>query len=262
MEVFGLLAAPPTRILFTAGGWQFERDLFTRQTDTRSWDGYAIHLLRTERLRWMVYPVSSPWAADGGDFVPVQTVHYLDRKTILFDHLAANGQVQTRMWLDAATGMILRLQEYGGPENTWLLADSIVTSFALDQAAPPGQLNDAARSLDLPAPAQGFEPIQPTLTPAITLTPHPPIAEELPPAGFDPAGSRLVFELDREALRAVGSPSAATRASARSRQRYPPIAGAAIQTVCRWLLARAVDLRIAVGPALRPFPGWLLAGVQ
>lgn len=228
VEVFGLLAAPPTRILFTAAGRQFERDLLTRQTDTRDWDGYAIHMLGTERLRWMVYPVSSPWAAVGGSFVPVQTVQYLKRKTILFDRLTANGQVQARMWLDAATGMILRIQEYGGPEYAWLLADSIVTSFALDQAAPPNQLTDAARSLDLPAPEQGFEPIQPTLTPAITLSPHPPIAEELPPTGFDPAGSRLVFELDREALRAGSSSPAASRTGATTPQeavndiRQPP----------------------------------------
>lgn len=201
IELFGLLAAPPTQIRFTSGDWQFQRDLLAGQTHQNRWDGFAASLLAWPRLRWMLYPLSSPWMEQPGSFIPVQTTTTLGRSTLVFDWLDPSGQRQARFWLDAQTGLILRLQEYGGADFQTLLSESMAVSFALDAAAPPVELSNAARSVDSPAalgaPGSGGEwgAIPATPTPAASPVARPTLPPDPVPAGFDPSGVHLIFQL-------------------------------------------------------------------
>ncbi len=200
IELFGLLAAPPTQIRFTSGNWQFQRDVLAGQTHSARWDGFAASLINQPRLRWMLYPLSSPWMEQPGRFVPVQTTTTLERPALVFDWLDLTDQRQARLWLDAQTGLILRLQEYSGPAFQTLLAESIAMSFGLDAAAPPAGLSNAARVID-PPPGLGtpgdseWNAIPATPTPAASPVARPTLPPDPAPPGFDPSGTHLTFQL-------------------------------------------------------------------
>jgi hypothetical protein len=196
----GLLGEPPGQSFMIAQDRVFWRSAAEDESHSESWDGSLEALVPGEPLHSMIFPASSSWATQPGEFRPVQTTSLAGREAIAFDWTNPEGQREARLWLDAQTGIILRAQIYGGSDYQTLIDDSLMTSLALERSEPPPGLITSAR-LGEAQPAlndPSFSALSPTPTPAVAPQdrPSPPISPA--PAGFDPTGSYLTFHFTRD----------------------------------------------------------------
>jgi hypothetical protein len=148
----------------------------------------------------MIFPASSPWAIQPGEFRPVLTTTLAGREAIAFDWTNANGQREARLWLDTQTGIILRAQIYGGSDYQTLIDESLITSLALERSEPPPGLITGAR-LGQAQPSSSdpaFSALPPTPTPAVAPQDRPSPSINPAPSGFNPTGSYLTFNFTRE----------------------------------------------------------------
>ncbi len=194
IEAWGLLDGPITQITLSAGDQQFLRNLLNQRSTRRAWQGYTAGLLTQSWLAEMIFPAGGAWMAATGKFVVVQMTGVQARTAMLVDWLDADQVRRYRLWIDTETGILVRLQAYGGDDGGLLLAESTATWWAVDLAAPPPELSALARQASLPPTPAGLEAIPPTPTLAVSPAPRPPLPEDPAPTGFDPRGARLTFQ--------------------------------------------------------------------
>jgi hypothetical protein len=123
MVLNGLLK-PPGAILFDCARSCFWRSAAKDESRSEPWDSSLEALVPGEPLRSMIFPASSPWAIQPGEFRLVQTTTLAGREAIAFDWTNANGQREARLWLDTQTGIILRAQIYGGSDYQTLIDEA------------------------------------------------------------------------------------------------------------------------------------------
>jgi hypothetical protein len=96
--------------------------------------------------------------------------------------------------VDAATGVVLRLQEFTGPDGSVLERETLVTDIAFDQSQPPPRLAEALDLAEAPLPTgQAGEPrlIQPTPTLALPQLRRTPNVAHEAPTGLNRAESLI-----------------------------------------------------------------------
>ncbi len=204
IQLFGLLSRAPSSAYFYTG----ERSLYLNPVDQTSYSARTVLpgvssltrpavLVENQRLRQMVFPREARWAAEPGTFRMVNTGSVADRPVVVVDWFNQYGQREARLWLDAEYGVILRQQDYGGPDFSTLLADSLVTTISFDQSFPPASLAADLRTVgssSLLIPGNPSIAIQPTPTAAIPIGRREVIAPNPAPPGFDPRTSQLLFQ--------------------------------------------------------------------
>jgi DNA-directed RNA polymerase specialized sigma24 family protein len=199
VELFGLLSDQPASVHLVSE----ERSLYANpllgQTVVALWDGRPETLLVTPSLRSMVYPASSSWATQNGSFKALKSEKVAGRETIVADWSTLQGQRQARLWVDASTGLILRLQTFGGPDGQAMLSEGVATEIQYDQSYPPSRLDGMVRleNADLAPGASPqfpeFDVLQPTPTLAFKPPRQPAVPSDPAPVAFDPAHSWLKF---------------------------------------------------------------------
>jgi hypothetical protein len=196
----GLLGETPGQSYLIAQGRVFGRSAAEDESRSEPWDGPLEALLPVEPLHSMIFPASSTWAIQPGEFQAVETTRLAGREAIGFDWINSEGQREARLWLDTQTGIILRAQIYGGDNYQTLIDDSLMTSLALERSEPPPGLITSAR-LGETQPASGdpaFSPLSPTPTAAVAPQDRPSPTINSAPPGFDPTGSYLTFHFTRD----------------------------------------------------------------
>lgn len=107
------------------------------------------------------------------------------------------GSREMRLWVEPVKGTILRVQEFGGPNQEILVKDSLVTSLEFDQNFPPAELINTIRevgNVQLTTQPGQAEPGQPALVPVSPLaTRIPPIIEPAP-SWLDLGKTHLSFQ--------------------------------------------------------------------
>lgn len=205
IELFGFPGEPPGRVSLVGGGRAFQRSYVDDRTESRAWSGESGDLLYDPTLRNMIFPHTSHWAQQPGSFWWVETGRLLGRPVVVFDWLNHLNQRQARLWLDARTGILLRLQEFDGEQFDRIRRESVATDIAFERVEPPPELLVAAnRSQESSAALPGFQAIVATPTPAITAAAPTSLPTDPAPPGMDPARSRLVFQFPDAS---VGTPT-------------------------------------------------------
>lgn len=195
IELFGLLSEAPARVFLAGGGRAFTRMTADGRTESRPWLGETGDLLANETLRSMVFPHTSPWAEPTGSFWWAGLETLLDHPVIIFDWLDHLNRRQARLWLEARTGMILRLQEFDGDRFERVRRESLATAVDFERVEPPPELIVAARqSQDSDHAPPGFQVIAAAPTPAMPADPPTLLPTDPAPSGMDPSHSRLVFQ--------------------------------------------------------------------
>jgi DNA-directed RNA polymerase specialized sigma24 family protein len=127
--------------------------------------------------------------------------------TLVVDQLAQTGKLESRMWVDRLTGVVLRKRLYAQSDPNVVVMDAITNSVYYDVAFPAntfepgfngGETPSARRYLSATR-AQGPVQTRERITFPITVWAPRAYREPFqsfvaPPAGFDPAGSRLAFQ--------------------------------------------------------------------
>lgn len=116
------------------------------------------------------------------------------RRTLVADWYHPNGRREYRLWLDARTGVILRLQHYGGGDGLTLLGDVLVTSASFDPALPAGLFDPQTAGLGgFAQDAQGA-PLRFALSNELVPQIRPSLPYSPPPQNLDLARSALLFQ--------------------------------------------------------------------
>jgi hypothetical protein len=95
----------------------------------------------------MVFPIAL--ASRPGDYTTVGKEVYLGRDVYLLAWNLPSGAVLDRYWVDAATGVILRWQNYSKPDGAALTLDTYFTAIRFDVVLPEGIFN-----LDIQSPGR------------------------------------------------------------------------------------------------------------
>ena len=149
------------------------------------------------QLLTMLFPHQSDWLSRDGSFQASEFLEIQGRQTLIVDWFNPAGILESRLWVDAYTGIILRQQQMAETGDGALVADFQFTRFAIDAAFPPDvfrleenqefgfvdridQLPQAA-----PIPPAGAHPIpgRPRLSKDLAV-----------PPGFDLSRSSLNFD--------------------------------------------------------------------
>ena len=103
---------------------------------------------------------------------------------------------QKRLWIDAETGLILRLQQYGGADGDALISEIIFTQVAYDRDFPASLFQPQHRLVGSfyadflgDKPANRFLPLASPQAPG-----HERLPEDPRPAASDLSASRLTFQ--------------------------------------------------------------------
>lgn len=137
------------------------------------------------------------YSAQDYTFQIVSTDEVAGREAVILERLNSAHQREARFWVDTQTGLVLRLQQFGGSDFQKLESEVVVTAIAFDVDFPQQLLFDPR----LPwrggfASDYHGEPVTMPMAamPSETSTPATPLVKITPPAGFDPAHSRLSFQ--------------------------------------------------------------------
>jgi hypothetical protein len=196
----GLLGQPPGQSYLVSKDRVFWRSAAEGRSASNFRDSSLESTLPSEPLRSMIFPATSSWASQPGEFRPVQATNLAGREAVAFDWTNADGQREARLWLDTQTGIILRAQTFGGSDFQTLIDDQMITSLALDRNEPSPNLITSAR-LGKSQPVTNdpsFSALPPTPTPAAAPADRPSPPSDPLPKGFNPAGSFLSFHFTRE----------------------------------------------------------------
>lgn len=194
--LMGLLGGEPGLSILASQNRIYRRSAAENESRNQAWDGLLVNLAPEGPLRQMIFPASSPWASREGKFRDVQTANIAGRTAIVFDWINSQGQREARLWLDARSGIILRMQIFGGQDHQTLMDESVITSLELERGEPPPALVTGAR-LSQTQPLSGdpaFAALPPTPTPAIAQAIRHAAPYEPAPPGFNPSGTRLSFQ--------------------------------------------------------------------
>jgi len=201
IQLFGLLSAEPSSAYIVSDGQITYFNPILKQSSSQPVASTRFQpLLDQKPLNDMVFPGSASWTLRPGMFRAEDTDRILGIDVLVVNWYNTFGQREARLWLDAQTGLILRVQEFGGDQFELLLSDAIVTDIAYDQSFPPARLAEAVQAVGSSSPlsniftAQRPPPvIQPTPTPAIQPVKRPSTSTDPAPAGLNPATSQLTF---------------------------------------------------------------------
>ncbi len=198
MDLSGRLAS----VVLTSGGLQYG-------VTSYSGSAYVESAQPTNffRSRWdaMIFPSRSSWLENEGAFQVLGSAEVAGRKTVVVEWRRADpGEAdypprRLRLWIDAVTGVILRLQHFGGPGANTLLEELTVTEFMVDMDFPRSSLYDprALRQVTpVPyLPGNSANANGPGTHPPLGLpTGHEHIDQIAPPNDFKAAASPLTFQ--------------------------------------------------------------------
>ena len=212
LELSGPLEQPAQGISLALGGNRYAAQSDTQQVVVQPLDVQPGGWIADSALRLMLLPGLAPWSQPDTLLVPVRFESLAQRRVLVADWYGSAQVPQARLWLDALTGVTLRLQTFS-PDGSVLLSDAVITSIVYDKEFPQTALfspqdlpallaGGYARGYDgeLPATAEALEP--PPL--AFNRVQRPRLDPQAPPQGFDPALSTLRFQFLSDAeLRTV-----------------------------------------------------------
>lgn len=192
----GLLGGEPGLSILASQNRIYWRSAAQNESRSQAWDGLLESLALEGPLSQMIFPATTLWASREGRFRDVQTANLAGRTAIVFDWANPQGQREARLWLDTRTGIILRMQIFGGQDFQTLIDESVITSLELERGEPMPALITGAR-LSQTQPLSGdpaFAALPPTPTPAVAAVSRLAAPYEPAPPGFDPSGTRLDFQ--------------------------------------------------------------------
>lgn len=164
------------------------------------------HLALGTTMDYLSLPISQLQGADRR-LVVQETEVVASHQALVVDQVTENGRLESRMWVDTLTGVVLRKRLYAQSDPDVVLIDAITTSLYYDVTFPADafqpDFDDAgtpfARSYlgatRTERPGQTRERITFPITNWAPRAYREPFQSFTPPpAGFDPAGSGLAFQ--------------------------------------------------------------------
>jgi hypothetical protein len=198
LELMGLLGEEPSSVSLVEEGRVYQLTPESEIPTLSTWNQKSDPLLQNEVLREMVYPNTAPWGQQKGRFEAFGTEDIAMREALGVDWINESGNIQARLWLDKETGVLLRIQEFGGPDYGTLESDSMATALLFDLEIPGEALFDphslltqdyATLSEESGADGQQDDPLG-----AISISVRPRLPDDPPPVDFNPASSQLHFQ--------------------------------------------------------------------
>ena len=212
LEFTGLLSRRPSRSALVLDGRKFVTNAVLGEAQAAEWNGPVETLVDAERLRAMVFP-AAVWGQQGRLEPTGLAEEVVGRPAVIVDWIDESGTRPARLWLDAATGLALRWQEFDPAYPDLLTVESIAVGVKYDENHPPGQLLNGLE-LDvspLAPPQPGGQTLPPAPNFALPIAERQRLPAEAPPPGFDPALARLDFQFSPE-LQAAGAVSQTAQA--------------------------------------------------
>jgi hypothetical protein len=197
----GAPGSSPVSAALVGLGTRTEANLVTGELQSEAWNGSVETLVQQPALQAMLFPSSGEWMTAPGRLEVIEDSVVAERKVIIADWFNSQGHWRARLWIDAISGLVLRQQIYSGDADQLLLSDSQVTAIDFDAPIDSStfDLHNVWKN-----PAAGEPAIQPGM-PAATAQPgsRPRLELEAAPLSFDPANSRLQFQLASEASQSL-----------------------------------------------------------
>jgi DNA-directed RNA polymerase specialized sigma24 family protein len=164
------------------------------------------HLALGTTIDYLSLPISQLQGADRR-LVIQGTEVVANRQTLVVDQVTENGRLESRMWVDRLTGVVLRKRLYAQSDPSVVVMDAITNSVYYDVAFPANTFEPGFNAGATPSArrylgatrAQGPVQTRDRITFPMTVWAPRAYREPFqsfasPPAGFDPAGSRLAFQ--------------------------------------------------------------------
>jgi hypothetical protein len=197
IQLFGLLSDEANSVYVLKNGRNYYLNPVTNATFTHIVASSPESLIENAYLRQMIFPEVSRWTEAASTVRTFSTGQMLDRNILIVDWYNPYGGRESRLWLDSETGIVLRDQEFGGPDFDLLITDSSATELALDQSFPPARLTNSIREIGLTSSqteAGQLQILQPT--PTLAITPENRTALVPSPAyvNLDLSASSLIFQ--------------------------------------------------------------------
>jgi len=193
LELAGSLDGQINRVNLVEGGRKYHSLGGATPLYVEAWQE-GDPLLQDETLNRLAFPSIGPWMQPGGTFVAVESDTTADRRTLVADWYHPNGERVYRLWLDARTGVLLRVQHYGGGDGLTLLGDVLVTAASFDAVLPEALFDPQTAGLGgFAQDAQGT-PLRFALSNELVPQIRPPLPYSPPPQNLDLARSALLFQ--------------------------------------------------------------------
>jgi hypothetical protein len=197
IQLLGLLHQTPSSVYMHANGRNFYLNPIIGDSYSNPGIASPVFLVEKSDIRQMIFPEISRWLKTDGILRVYNSESVAGLSALVVDYFNPYGQRETRLWLHPQTGIVLRFQEYGGPDLKQLLSDYLVTRLNLDQNFPPADLITSIRDVGSTAtksttPAK--QVILPTPTAASLLDKRASFPPEPAPINFDRATATLSFQ--------------------------------------------------------------------
>jgi hypothetical protein len=137
------------------------------------------------------------WPPQIKEFEIVKADVWAGRQVVIVQQTNPNGELEARLWLDSATGLVLREQYFAPDDPQKILLETVVTALAFNQDFPDDLFTSPDKYMEWsPASAERtsltFSP-EGELYPWLANQFSTEINPAQPPPDFDPSGSRLRF---------------------------------------------------------------------
>jgi WD40 repeat protein len=164
------------------------------------------HLVLGTAIDYLSLPVSQLQAENRSLLVQGKE-SVADRQALVVDQITQNGDLESRMWVDTFTGVVLRKRLYAQSDPGVVMIDAITTNLYYDVTFPADAFQFESGSVGTPfarsymdtkgtqRPVQSRDRITFPITFWAPRAYREPFQSFVPPpASFDPARSRLTFQ--------------------------------------------------------------------
>jgi DNA-directed RNA polymerase specialized sigma24 family protein len=194
LELVGQLDGQVDRVYLVEGGRQYQAVGAGGQLAVQPWQPEDA-LLQSEPLASLAYPGTGGWMLPGGVFETVAFDRVAGRRALVVDwRHPLTGERNYRLWLDADTAVVLRLQEYGGGDGQTLVREVLVNEARFDGSFPPALFDPRTAGLQGFAQDELGNPLRFAQSLELVPVSRPAQPYSPAPANLDTANSDLVFQ--------------------------------------------------------------------
>jgi DNA-directed RNA polymerase specialized sigma24 family protein/LysM repeat protein len=163
------------------------------------WEGHSLPLIASDPLTTLLSPFEFSQSIDRQSLAITGTKKTANRSTISLEALSMDRSRLYRFEIDAFSGILMALQVHTS-DGSLRLAEIIVTQIELDpnfdesNLFDPLRMENAAFSQDYRYPFPEGNQISASMEAILSLEPRPVEDFISAPPGFDPSGSRIIFQ--------------------------------------------------------------------
>ncbi|MEA1997514.1 MAG: sigma-70 family RNA polymerase sigma factor, partial [Gemmatimonadota bacterium] len=135
LELFGALGQKPNSIYIRNGAQILYENPVAGESISAVSTEAGSELLHNPVLEQLIFPAKGPWITQNGWLQARKTSKIAGRRCIVVDWSCQEDQILGRLWLDVASGLVLKRQDYTPGDEQTLLYETLVSDIRYESEA-------------------------------------------------------------------------------------------------------------------------------